>query len=454
MRFGVTRPSSILDATIGMSRELIAAEAQRHTARRLGAFLLGFAVVAGCVVLVVATRGRRERWPEPVRAANAVGDSTCLSCHREKASFERTSHRATTRPAAREAILGSFRPGENVLRTVNPAVHFRMHADSSGFHQTAVVGTGADTTTRTERIGIVAGSGRRGQSYLYWIDDRLYQLPVSWWASLGTWINSPGPAYVEGRPNFDRAISPRCLECHATWIESVLDLGATNRYHPESAMLGITCERCHAAGQEHVRRERSILRFARGPAIVNPARLTRERQMEACAQCHGGLGTLKAPAFSYVAGARLDDYLHLPDQASDSTVDVHGNQATLLARSRCYQASQMTCLTCHDVHREQRDVTQLSGRCATCHQEQSCGLFPRYGHALAGRCVDCHMPVRESSLIVSGLEGKQERARIRSHWIRVYADKRDLATAADVGAGPAISPPGRPGTVPPMLAPR
>jgi hypothetical protein len=416
--------------------------------------VVGLAVVAVCAVLLVVLRGRRERWPEPVRAANAVGDSTCLSCHRDKASFERTAHRLTMRLPARETILGSFRAGENELRTPNPAVHFVMRADSSGFHQTAVVGTGRDTTTRTERIALVAGSGRRGQSYLYWIGDRLYQLPVSWWATLGTWINSPGPAYVDGRPNFDRAISPRCLECHATWIESVAALDATNRYHPDSAMLGVTCERCHAAGQEHVRRERSMLRFVRRPAIVNPARLTRERQMEACAQCHGGLGTLKVPAFSYVAGQRLDNYLNLPDRPSDATVDVHGNQTALLARSRCYQASQMTCLTCHDVHREQRDVGQLSGRCVTCHTEQSCGLFPKYGHALAGRCVDCHMPVQESSLIVSGHEGRQQRARIRSHWIRVYPDKRDLATAADVSAGPAISPPAPRATTPPALAPR
>ena len=175
--------------------------------------------------------------------------------------------------------------------------------------------------------------------------------------------------------------------------------------------------------------------------------------MEACAQCHGGLGTLRVPAFSYVAGRRLANYLELPNRVSDSTVDVHGNQATLLARSRCYQASQMTCVTCHDVHREQRDVRQLSQRCVSCHQEQRCGLFPTYGHALTGRCVDCHMPVRESSLIVSGLEGKQERARIRSHWIRAYPDKRNLATAADVRADPATSPPDRRATTPPMLAP-
>jgi hypothetical protein len=82
----------------------------------------------------------------------------------------------------------------------------------------------------------------------------------------------------------------------------------------------------------------------------------------------------------------------------------------------------MTCITCHDVHQTQRDPKELSGRCLACHQEQSCKLFPKEGHALKGRCVDCHMPLQESNLIVSGLEGKEERALVRTHWIKVWPD--------------------------------
>jgi hypothetical protein len=416
------------------------------------------AVAAGAVAVRVAASVRRgERRPEPVRAATALGDSTCLSCHRDKAGFERTAHRLTTRHPTRDAILGSVGRDDNELRTTNRALHFRVHADSTGFYQTAVVGTGADTTSRTERIAIVVGSGRKGQSYLYWAGDRLFQLPVSYWASLGRWINSPGPAYVDGRPNFDRAVAPRCLECHATWIEARPSLTEVNQYRPESAILGITCERCHAAGREHVARERSVLHAIRAPAIVNPARLDRVRQMEACAQCHGGLGAPTAPSFSYVAGRPLDDYLTLPPQASDATVDVHGNQAALLARSRCYRASTMTCLTCHDVHREQRDLAQLSGRCLTCHQERSCGLFATQGHALTGRCVTCHMPVQASNLIVSSLEGSQERAQVRTHWIRVYPQGAGTPGSGDASGrapGPATSPPDRRATTPPAAAPR
>ena len=157
-------------------------------------------------------------------------------------------------------------------------------------------------------------------------------------------------------------------------------------------------------------------------AIVNPARLSRERKMEACAQCHGGLGQPKVPSFSYVAGQRLDDFLRLADNPDEATVDVHGNQVALLSRSKCFRNSQMTCISCHNVHEKQRDVTALSGKCMTCHQEPSCGLFKTQGHAIAGKCVDCHMPLQPSNLIVSAIEGKQERALVRTHWIKVYQD--------------------------------
>jgi hypothetical protein len=374
-------------------------------------------VIAVFVGLFVARRAS----PAPVRTANAVGDSTCISCHRDKASFEGTAHRLTSRWPTRASIEGSFHSGQNLLRTANPSLYYRLDSTSAGFVQTAVIGKAPDTTTRTERIAIVAGSGRKGQSFLYWrAHDQLFQLPVSWWTSLSRWIYSPGPAYPDGSLNFDRTISPRCLECHATWIESVADPKMENRYKPESAILGITCERCHASGQEHVEHERSVLHVVRAPAIVNPSRLSRARKIEMCAQCHAGLGEPKAPAFTYVGGKPLHDYLELPPLPYDAPVDVHGNQVGLLARSKCYRSSQMTCATCHDVHAQQRDVTQISGRCLTCHQVNSCGLFPQRGNALVGRCVDCHMPLQSSNVIVSALEGKFERPQVRSHWIRVY----------------------------------
>jgi len=209
--------------------------------------------LAVLVVLALGTSGtvyarfrRRRRSPVPVRAANAVGDSACLSCHTAKSTFEQTAHRRTMSRPSRESIEGSFRPGENILRAEHSDVHFRMDADSAGFYESLV--SNGDTTLRRERIAIVGGSGRKGQSFLYWSGDRLFQLPVSYYTELHRWIGSPGRAGIDPRASFNRAVAPRCFECHATWIESVPDLTTNNRYVDAGAILGITCERCHASG--------------------------------------------------------------------------------------------------------------------------------------------------------------------------------------------------------------
>ncbi|HEV7992032.1 MAG TPA: multiheme c-type cytochrome [Gemmatimonadaceae bacterium] len=376
---------------------------------------LSLAITAGSVALLLATRHR----PEPVTAMNAVGDAACLSCHRQYGTFEHTAHRLTSRRAVRAAIAGSFTAGENLLRTSNPALSYRLDSTAAGFVQTAVMGDPPNVNEHSELIALVVGSGRKGQTYLYAHGDRLFELPVSYWTSLGKWINSPG--YLDGSVNFGRPATPRCLECHSTWFQTRADSQLSNRYDTTTAILGITCEKCHGAGAAHVARERSPLRVL-GPAILNPARLSRARQIDGCAQCHGGAGQLEDAAFSYLPSQPLGRHLTLDRPPPGSQVDVHGNQVALLARSRCFQASSMTCATCHDVHRTQRDPTELSSRCLTCHQPQRHTPLPALGRALAGRCVDCHMPLQTSNLIISDYEGQQERPQVRTHWIKVYPD--------------------------------
>jgi hypothetical protein len=96
--------------------------------------------------------------PQPVKAAIAIPDATCLSCHRGKATYENTAHRTTSRHPTRDAIAGRFETGANVLRTSNPYLYYRMDSAAGGFTQTAVFGQPPDTTTRTERFEYVLGS--------------------------------------------------------------------------------------------------------------------------------------------------------------------------------------------------------------------------------------------------------------------------------------------------------
>ena len=268
-----------------------------------------------------------------------------------------------------------------------------------------------------EAFGLVIGSGRKGQTYLYWKGDELFELPVSYWVELGRWVNSPG--YLDGTANFDRPVIPRCVECHATYFEPLTPAPLGNRYDRTDFILGISCERCHGPGQGHVSRHRSSATTATTSSaddIVNPAKRPRDRQIDVCAQCHGGLGEEIAPAFSFRPGESLDAFIKLQRLGPDSKVDVHGNQAALLEKSRCFQSSgSMTCSTCHDEHAPERTAANYSSRCLACHQPEKCGMYARLGSQIASDCINCHMPVQKSNLIVSDVNGTDMRAKVRNH---------------------------------------
>ena len=352
----------------------------------------------------------------PVQRQNYVGDDTCKLCHREKVEiFHQTAHYLTSRLPSRNSILGNFTPGANVLKTSNPELLFRMETKVARFFQTAVEGVPPYTESHTEEFGLVVGSGGKGQTYLYWRGDRLFQLPVSYWRKLG-WVNSPG--YRDGFVNFQRPIIPRCLECHATYFQAVPHF--LNRYVQDNFVMGITCEKCHGPGREHVERESSNPKTPSGPAILNPARFSRERQIDLCAWCHAGHGEAITPPFTYVPGQPLDKYIELPPPDPGAQIDVHGDQVELLRKSRCFQSSAMTCVTCHDVHTPQHDLAALSQHCLSCHKPGT-DSFPKMNHQPASNCIDCHMPKQDTNLIVFDWKGNKETPQVRTHWIKIYA---------------------------------
>jgi hypothetical protein len=371
--------------------------------------------------------------PETISASAAeklgrvgfVGDEVCGSCHQDKfQTFQLTAHHRTSQVPSAQSIAGKFTPPENSMKTIDPGLSFRMEARDGRFYQTAVFGEPPHVKDHAEAFGLVIGSGRKGQTYLYWKGDQLFELPVSYWIELRRWVNSPG--YLDGTANFDRPVIPRCVECHATYFEPLTPSPLGNRYDQADFVLGISCERCHGPGQEHVSRHRAAATASTKPvtdAIVNPAKLPRERQIDVCAQCHGGLGEEIAPAFSFRPGESLDAFIKLQRPAPDAKVDVHGNQVALLARSRCFQSSgTMTCSTCHDEHAPERTAASYSSHCFACHQPEKCGMYVKLGSQIANNCIDCHMPVQKSNLIVSDVNGTDMRAKVRNHWIKVYRD--------------------------------
>jgi tetratricopeptide (TPR) repeat protein len=68
-----------------------------------------------------------------------------------------------------------------------------------------------------------------------------------------------------------------------------------------------------------------------------------------------------------------------------------------MRQSVCYQKSQMTCITCHDLHQRSRPQDSTAfyrQKCLTCHTPQSCTLdqAQRLKKDPADNCMACHMP--------------------------------------------------------------
>jgi hypothetical protein len=64
-------------------------------------------------------------------------------------------------------------------------------------------------------------------------------------------------------------------------------------------------------------------------SIVNPASLTRDRQIDLCGLCHSGAGTPIVPSLTFLPGDVLDDYIDIPYASPEDVVDVHGSQVQL-----------------------------------------------------------------------------------------------------------------------------
>jgi hypothetical protein len=156
--------------------------------------------------------------------------------------------------------------------------------------------------------------------------------------------------------------------------------------------------------------------------IVNPARLTRERQLDLCALCHAGAVEPTRPPLTFVAGDDVHDYLAIQPPTPDAPPDVHGNQVGALEESRCFTSNKMTCSTCHNVHEKQENVDAFSRHCLSCHEMSACGRYAALGSKIRTKCVDCHMPLLESAKITSDSSAGMLHALLRAHQIKVYRE--------------------------------
>ncbi len=350
-----------------------------------------------------------------------AGSSTCMACHSEiYNSHLKTAHFKTTQLASEDKILGSMtQPGNTVH--LNRKISFEMTMIDDTPYQSAFVN---GKLLHKVPIDIIIGSGTKGQSYLYWKDQQLYQMPVSYKVADRDWSNSPG--YSNDIVDFSREVLPYCLNCHMTFARNDNPIEIwSNSYVKDQMIYGVDCESCHGPSQEHVTFHFKNPEATEAFQMTDITSLSRQQRLDACAMCHSGLREPIKPAFLFRAGDNIDDFStanYIPSEVA--TLDVHGNQYGLLTSSKCFQQSpDMDCSTCHDPHSNERGKqNKFSELCINCHKDLTNHSQLITMDEMKSNCIDCHMPLRSSAnLTFQKLkQSESDSLLVRTHRISVY----------------------------------
>ena len=396
--------------------------AYRHPYLVVGVLLAGIVVFSRCM----DNSGRNAlQQPDHPPAPAYAGSAACFDCHRQAyADHQQHFHHLTSAPATDSTIRGDFSEQGNRFY-YNPGLYISMEKRGNRFFQAAWK-NGEEQVVRP--LDIVVGSGKRGQTFLYWHEQYLFQLPISYFTETNEWTNSPG---YSNKLNFNRPVTARCMECHSTWIQQEEKAEAkADVFKRDGMILGVECETCHGPAKDHANYHRLHPEDKKAHAIPILAALSRVQQLDQCRLCHGGQLQKVKPSFSFRPGDRLDDFFTSDTTATPvEEIDVHGNQYGMLAASRCFKGSSMTCNSCHHPHRKETGQTAIfTAKCNGCHTgegQTTCKLSGTKPAAfLQEQCLNCHMPEQASKSIMVLRQGETipTSAHMRSHYISIYTD--------------------------------
>ncbi len=391
-------------------------------ARQAG-ILIGFALlIVGANSFWVGSRAGGGFAAGPGGGEGVVPDhNACLSCHKSLVeSHLHTMHWLSSTPANAETIKGSFRSGRNKF-VYNSRLAVVMEKKNGVFLQSSYFN---ENLYEAEAFDIVIG-WRKGQTYLYWDNNRLFQLPISYFVPAAAWCNSPG--YPMNMAYYNKQVPGQCMECHATAADLFTDDNGAVTYDRKSVVLGIDCQRCHGDATQHIawhvaHPEDSL----KGRNIVNAKVFSRQRRLDACALCHSGFRKQLTPSFTFRVGDTLEKFssvVYDSAAAANASLDVHGNQYGLLTSSQCFiKSGTLDCSSCHNVHVDEvGQMRTFSQRCMSCHNP----LPPHPGKdpaLLVANCIDCHMPALPSNKITFQLSDGAGTVhdKVRTHHIAIY----------------------------------
>jgi len=371
------------------------------------------------VAATLALRAPAQRSPGTTPAPRiapqngSVDPALCSQCHQgiaatfAKTGMGRSFYRATPQIMA-EAVksTGPFfhDASHTYFETIERGGKFYQRRWQIGFD-------GTDTNVEEKQIDYVLGSGNHARTFLHLTArNALQQLPVGWYAEKGGyWAMNPGYDQLDYQGS-TRAIHYECMFCHNAYPRipaSQREAGSEARY-TASLPEGIDCQRCHGPGARHIAvagRAGATRDEIRG-AIVDPARLSPDREIEVCLQCHLETSSRPLPhairrvnrgPFDYLPGQPLGDFRLDFDRAPGKNQDFEvAGAAYRLRASQCFLkgAGKLRCTSCHNPHdipRGEAAAGHYNSVCQGCH-----ATLQAVGHPAQTDCIGCHMPKRRT----------------------------------------------------------
>jgi FimV-like protein len=356
--------------------------------------------------------------------AGYVDSKVCATCHSAiAATYSRTGMgRSFYRPQPANRIEDYtskntyyHKPSDSYFTMTERDGHYFQRRYQTGID-------GKQINVEEKEADFVIGSGNHSRTYLHRTGrNTLVELPLAWYAEKGGyWAMNPGYDRPDHQ-DFRRTIGIDCLFCHNAYpdIPEANQNSNGDSIFPGALPEGIDCQRCHGPGQKHARlaADSRARREDIRAAIVNPAKLPAERQMEVCMQCHLETTSFPLPnsivrydrkPFSYRPGEPLADFIlyfdHAPGKGRDDKFEI-ASSAYRLRQSQCFLKSNggMSCTTCHDPHnvpRGEQAAQHYTAVCRQCHGAALDRLVASAKHPRSADCTGCHMPKRRTEDVV------------------------------------------------------
>ncbi|PCJ66535.1 MAG: hypothetical protein COA58_07080 [Bacteroidetes bacterium] len=359
-----------------------------------------------------------------------VGMETCASCHGDKHStFIHTGMGLSFDKATRmksSALFGT----QHIVYDSILNMYYKPFWESDKLFIKEYRLQGEDTIHQQNvEINYVVGSGQHTNSHLFNRNGYIYQAPITFYVQDQKWDLAPG--FENGNNSrFDRILNSECISCH----NSMPKLVDNSDFKFETIGKGIDCERCHGPGALHVKERLAGIGVdvtkEIDPTIVNPRKLSWERQIDLCQRCHlQGLNVLKkGKKFTdFKPGMVLSDIfeIYLPEYEGENNTFDMANHSQRFQMSQCFiqgnkEALDFTCISCHNPHISVTitGIEVYNSACKNCHQEKKCTEETSVLLAAKNNCVECHMPSSGSEDI--------PHVSVHDHFIRVPKPQKEV----------------------------